>query len=945
MGSTDSFGYWLRRQRLARDLTQRQLADLVGCAPATVRKLEADERRPSPQLAERLADLLVIPPADRDAFLRAARGEGRVARLALPRHPAELPTPLGPATPHNLPAPPNDLIGRAADTAAIWAALQRPAARLICLTGPGGSGKTRLALQVAHELRDQFPGGVSFVDLAPVDDPARMLSAVLAALGLRERPDLDAHELLVAFLHGRRRLLLLDNFEQILTAAPRLAALLAALPELTLLVTSRFPLRIHAEHEYPVPPLTIPPPDDAPDTPPQLNAASVQLFIARAQAARPGLDLDRHRLRAIGAICRALDGLPLAIELAAAWVRTFPPEALLARLDQPLALLVGGPRDAPARQRTLRATIDWSYGLLDPAEQALFLRLGAFVGGLSLDAAEFVGSDLATAGRPARDLVAALVERHLVQARPGLGGEPRLSLLETLRAYVRERAAELGKLADACERHAAYFVGLGEQAEPHFHSFGSRRWMDRLEADLDNLRTALRWSLETPGRAGMGLRLIGSTWWYWELGGRRREAREWMAAILADPANAPPSQERAVALYGGAYMASQEHDYAGSDALITELEAIGRRLGDRRIEALGLLERGAGVRVVGDPAPWLAMLQRSLAIFQAIGDRFGITMATFEIGYVLAPPEAEVYLEESLRLARADGDTNVQTMSLFKLGGHALDRGDLDHAEALLEEARLVGSAGGDLRSTMHATGLLGFVALARGRLDQAEGILTELLEYARRLSELIELDHALGGLALIARWRGDAHAADRLAAEALTNPFVHSYPPRQAWLLGLRGILAEQGGDLAAAEALLRESLARYHAIGHAQGIAVALAHLGHLARRTGDPTGATAALRESVARFHALGRPGVATCLVGLAALAEDRGEAERAAILYAAAGALGAGSRPDLADCRPDDLPRIAAARARLSAPALASAWAAGAALTAAQAVAEALETIPR
>lgn len=400
MASTDSFGYWLRRRRKAHDLTQHRLAELVGCTEAMIRRIEADERRPSSQLAERLAEALVVAPVDRATFLRAARGAGRVDLLdlaVLPDGPSVV-QPAAAAAVHSLPAPPNALIGRSVEVAALWSLLQRPAVRLVSLTGPGGTGKTRLALQVGAELLDEFPDGVSFVDLTPVADPALALPFIATALGLREQAGTSAHARLVTFLQGRR-LLLLDNVEQILEAGPQLAALLAALPGLKLLVTSRLPLRLQAEHEYPVPPLGLPSSAEEDDSAALGQAEAVQLFVARALAARPDLEWGHARLRATAAICRALDGLPLAIELAAAWVRLFTPEALLARLSQPLALLVGGPRDAPDRQRALRATIDWSYRLLGTDEQALFRQLGVCVGGWTIEAAEALAADVVSPGR------------------------------------------------------------------------------------------------------------------------------------------------------------------------------------------------------------------------------------------------------------------------------------------------------------------------------------------------------------------------------------------------------------------------------------------------------------------------------------------------------------------------------------------------------------------
>lgn len=620
MSSTDSFGYWLRRRRKARDLTQRQLAEHVGCTQATVRKLEADERRPSEQLAVRLAEALAVPDAEQAAFLRAARGMGRVDRLDLVAAPIEPAPQLGAATfPHILPAPPNALIGRAAEAAAVWALLLRPATRLVSLTGPGGTGKTRLALQVASELLDQFPDGVCFVDLAAVSDPAMLLPTVATALGLRQQAGVSAHERLVAFLRGRR-LLLLDNFEQILDAGPQLAALLAALPELRLLVTSRFVLRLQAEQEFPVTPLGLPTHADEDDLERLAQAEAVQLFVARAHAARHELALGHIQLRAVAAICRALDGLPLAIELAAAWVRLFTPEAILGRLDHRLGLLVGGPRDLPARQRTLRATIDWSYRLLEPAEQAFFCRMGIFSGGWSLEAAEAFATEMA-AERPANELLAALVERQLVQVREGLEGEPCFSLLETLREYALERLEAQGELEQLRRRHAELFAVLAERAEPHLHSLAARRWMDRLEADWDNLRAGLLWSTQTPGGAPLGLALAGAIWWFWELRGRRREGREWLIELLAHPGAAAPTQERARALFGAAYLLDNDFELAMGDRLLDELEQLGMQLGDLRIKALVYLERGGGPRTHRDPDPETTLLEQSLALFQQLGDQ------------------------------------------------------------------------------------------------------------------------------------------------------------------------------------------------------------------------------------------------------------------------------------------------------------------------------------
>jgi predicted ATPase/ABC-type glycerol-3-phosphate transport system substrate-binding protein/DNA-binding XRE family transcriptional regulator len=493
-----SFGYWLRRQRKARDLTQAALAELAGCAVVTLRKIEADERRPSRQLLRRFAQIFQLDDAERARLERVLSHELNPSHLPLLERPQPLPRRFPP-----LPRALTPLLGRKAELEAIQKLLARPEVRLISLTGPGGVGKTRLAVEAAQMLAPQFGQTVVFVDLSPVSEPGLVLAAIGRTLG---DESLDATpETLAAVFGDAPILLVLDNFEQVLAAAGEIAALLAAAPRLTVLVTSRAVLHVLGEHEFVVAPLALPDQQQLPPATELTRYAAIELFVQRAQAVRPHFVLDDATAPAVASICARLDGLPLAIEIVAARCKLFSPQALAARVQDQFALLTPGAQSLPARQQTLYRTLDWSYGLLAAAEQTLFWRLSIFEGGWTVEAAEAVVADEhPQAGADALScdqvlaLLAALVDQSLVQHRIDPEGEPRFAMLETVRAYARGRLGASGEQEALRQRHTRYYLGFVNGLE--LKGAVQDTVIDRLAREHDNLWAALRLYHKHSGR-------------------------------------------------------------------------------------------------------------------------------------------------------------------------------------------------------------------------------------------------------------------------------------------------------------------------------------------------------------------------------------------------------------------------------------------------------------
>jgi predicted ATPase/class 3 adenylate cyclase/DNA-binding CsgD family transcriptional regulator len=605
--------------------------------------------------------------------------------------------------PHNLPTQATVLLGRQRDVDEVRRLLLQPETRLVTLTGPGGTGKTRLAIQIAAELLDDLEHGVFFVELAPVRDPTLVPSAIAQVLGLRDMGGRSIVESLNEYLRRRSLLLVLDNFEQIVTAAPAVADLLAVSPGLRVLVTSREPLRLRGEREYAVPPLALPDPQrrTAPD---ELSGyAAAALFVERAAAIRADFAVTAENAPAITEICHRLDGLPLAIELAAARVRLLTPEAMLARLDRRLPLLTQGAQDLPARQRTLRDAIAWSYDLLTPTEQALFRRLAIFVGGCTLETAEAVAvaevGDRRWALDPveALDDVESLIAKSLLRQIGGRDGTPRITMLETIREYGVEELRRAGELHSLRRWHASYFLALAEQAVPRFQGPEQRVWLDRIESDHANLRAALEWSLSDDRQSDAALRLSGALAWFWTARCYFPEGRRWLGRALTE--SPPHPDARITALYGAGWMAHIHRDGIAARQHLEAAIDLARERNDRWGLAWALQVLGRVAYFDNDTEQARDLGEQSLRTARQIDDDWLIAWALHLLGLAAHIGTdyhaALAYYDEALAIRRRLGYLEGIGICFNIMGVTAYRRGDLaaslEHIRAAARTLREVG--------------------------------------------------------------------------------------------------------------------------------------------------------------------------------------------------------------------------------------------------------------
>jgi non-specific serine/threonine protein kinase len=668
---------------------------------------------------------------------------------------------------------------------------------LLTLTGPGGVGKTRLALHVAADLIDAFPDGTIFVDLTPIRDPTLVLAAIAQTLDVRETGNRSLAKQLAPFLKPRQVLLLLDNFEQVLDAASVVADLLTACPAVQVLATSRAPLRVRGEHLLPVAPLALPESVAAIDLSILERTEAIELFVERAHAANPDFVLTAENASTVAAICNRLDGLPLAIELAAAKTRLLPLKALLARLAKGLPLLSGGPRDAPARQRTMRDAIAWSHDLLSPEEQVLFCRLSVFVGGWALEAADAVVPEV---GDPVPDIfegIASLADKSLIHQTEGPSGEPRFAMLETVREFGLEQLAASGTEVEVRARHAAWCVGLAERSwESIVYSGHFANWLARLEADHDNMRAALAW-LEQSGNVEGLLRLAGALYGFWHFRSHRAEGRRWLACALDRAEGVEmPAAARVAALHGAASLARSGGDYARATQLGTACLALARDQSDRAGAALALQLLGHVLQAQGDYAEAVAPTDEALALAEALSHRIWIAAGRGDLGILALgvgdAARAADWLKDALRLHEELGDRFNVAVTLGYLGLAARAAGDPAGAAAKYTAALPLWLEIGS-RDNL-AEWLAGVATLAAdagqseesARLFGAGEEMRERLGHAYALPEREFFERAesaaraqLGDSAFEAAWtEGRTRSLEQATAEATT--FLTGAPPSQ---------------------------------------------------------------------------------------------------------------------------------------------------------------------
>jgi predicted ATPase len=751
-GPRTAFGALLRGHRQAAGLTIAELAERTGLSTRGIADLERGARRsPYRDTLQRLEQALQLDDRERVTLHAAAR---RVAALPAAEAP---PNDIGST---RLSTPLTSFVGRRWEVAEVLRLLQTT--RLLTLAGTGGIGKTRLAVEVAATVAGEREGGVTFVDLAPLTEPALVPHTLARALYVRERPNRSVVDALAGAVGARAMLIVLDNCEQVVAACGEVAeTLLRACPALQILATSREPLGIAGETTWRVPSLAVPDRQTAGSLESLAQYGAVQLFVERACAVRPDFALTLRNMAAVIEVCRRVDGMPLAIELAAARMRVLSLEEIAARMQDHYRLLAGGSRSAPLRHQTLRATLEWSYVLLDPPERQLFERLSVFVGGFNLQAVEAVCVTEEVTEPEVLDVLTRLVDKSLVLAETA-GKMTRYRLLETVRAFARERLADTDVIEATGRQHAAFFLSLAERAEPELDRRDDATWLDRLERDHDNLRAALQWLLEHC-LVEEAHRLGAALCKFWVYHGHASEGRAWIEKVLAlaagehaaarmhalngagrlawalgDPTGALAMHAEALTLarrhedqQGVAFtlmrlgdLARRRGEYAAARSLLNEALAIGRVAGNQEVEAWSVGALGMVADAEGDFVTARSLGEAALALYTAIGSERGVMLTLRNLGRAQHRlgdrANARRLIEAALARARAVRATSVIASALLLLGELAVDEGEIQQAQALVDESLAVSREHGNLLLMLQSLDTLAKVAAARAQPVQA---------------------------------------------------------------------------------------------------------------------------------------------------------------------------------------------------------------------------------
>jgi predicted ATPase/transcriptional regulator with XRE-family HTH domain len=794
-----SFGEWLKQQRRRLDLTQDQLAAKCFCSVSTIRKIESDTLTPSHSLADQLASVLQIPSALQSAFHSFARGQSSLFLTHMTSATqlfSAAPPPqdaLQPAAPtYYLPAPLTGLVGREREIGSGCALLRRANVRVVTLVGPPGAGKTRLSLALAEALKAEFSDGACFVPLAPVSDPALVLSAIAHALHVQESGSVPLAQRLHNFLRPKQMLLVLDNFEQIVDAAPVVGDLLAAAPQVKAIISSREALKLYGEYEFPVPPLAVPDLKYLPASDLLEMYPAVELFVQRAQAVRPSFAVDAQNAATIAQICAWLDGLPLAIEMAAAQIKWRSPAALLDQLRQQLMALTGSPRDLSPRQQTLRGAIDWSYNLLSADEQQIFVAFAIINGGCT---AESVAAISAIDPLRCENLLRGLVEKSLLQCEIESNGELRYMMLQVVREYAQTRLSEQDEQAMLQARHAAFYGQLVQQSLPNLPTTQAQLLLDRLEIEHNNLRSALEWHLQADIAGGLDLAVhLGES--LWEIRGYLDEGRSWLERLLAaapaawavDTAHMGRS---AAAWIVAARLAVNQGDLATGTLYAQRSETFALKIESDRAMRAVLRCRASISLHQGHYAHANALYEQALDLCDSEHDQREAALILNGMGLIAKDQgdygRALTLHEKSYAFFAATGDVIGMARSMMYSSIVAYWRGEFQRSFDFAQRCIEIQSGVGDIMSVTYSQEVQGMALVRMGRADEGIRLLQQCVAAFEQMNDQLGVAVTLVDLGQATYLQQDF--ADALAYHRRAVTIAHTIGDRRRIAFSLDGI------------------------------------------------------------------------------------------------------------------------------------------------------------